>query len=142
MAEKMQRYTVQASQEDVYYFFPYTEDEKEIERNIEAAWQNCFIADYGRISGVLVQNPTGTFTSEQETIYAGDFLVYNEHIYKVVEKEGGFHLVCQEEDNTEEIPLDPSAIYAHYREEEPYDDFYNEDTCGCCPCCGCTCEDT
>jgi len=78
----MQRYVVKAAQGDCYYFYPKTTDKKTIQENIDKAWRDCFIADYGKISGVVVQDPTGISTVDEIMIYEGDEVVFQKEEFR------------------------------------------------------------
>ena len=142
---KQQRYVVKASQTDCYYFYPYTEDPKQIEINKEIAIRDCFIADFGRISGVETQDPTDFLTLEEQPLYEGDIVLFLKGTFEaecliVKDKDLFYGEYTDSNNQTKRILMDESFDYVFQEEESSYsweDDYACPN--GCCACCGCSC---
>ena len=141
---KEQRYVVQASQQDCYYFYPYTTDVALIEKNKDKAWRDCFIADFGRISSVIIQDPTDFKTLDDTLIYEGDHIVFDNdeftEVCEIVKKDGTFYGLYEDEHETKNyVLMTDDFTYAFEQDEYTDYDDWGDDGCYCCPCCGCTC---
>lgn len=139
--EKQQRYVVKASQGDSHYYFPHTNDKKIIEKNKEKAWNKCFIADFGKISGVEVKEPTDFYSVDNFLIYEDDVIAFqkdNFHQLCLVIKNGNLFYGMFENDEgiKQYILMDENYTYEFEYPDYPFD---YDNSCSCCECCGCTC---
>ena len=140
---------MQANQGDCHYFFPYTTDQLVIDKNKDVAIQDCLIADFGNISGVIVQNPSGFRTTTKTMIYEGDEILFQKddfhHLCTIVRKENIFYGSFKDEKGADQFFLMNENYLYDFEEpdsHDDYDNYYNnsEDNCSCCECCGCTCH--